>query len=120
MISQDDPEAGSQEFPHDHPQRMLILAYTRLFLLPERNDGSKLTTIASFGAFAVRLVELPVAPAKPGYSLWIELYDGHAGRVVDSAGLPDLLAAGPITEAFLAEAARRNELARLDPARGSR
>ena len=47
--------AGSRS---DNAQQLLVLAYMRLFVLPKRPDGSKLTTLASFGAYRVRLVEL--------------------------------------------------------------
>ena len=50
----DDTEADTPDGPPDSPMRLLILAYTRLFLLPERPDGSKLTVIADFGAYDVR------------------------------------------------------------------
>ncbi len=45
----DDTEADTPDGPPDSPMRLLILAYTRLFLLPERPDGCKLTVIADFG-----------------------------------------------------------------------
>jgi hypothetical protein len=89
-------------------QRMLIVAYTRLFLLPERMDGSKLTTIGSVGPYDVRLTELPGGTSTSAIPpLWIELYDALSGRILDSAGCRDLQEAGPVTEAFIAEANRR-------------
>jgi hypothetical protein len=101
-------DAGRQKIDHDHPQRLLIVAYTRLFLLPERTDGSKLTTIGSVGAYDIRLVELPIGETPSTVRpLWIELYDTWSGRILDSAGCHDLQEAGSITEAFITEAKRR-------------
>jgi|SRR3954462_8669747 hypothetical protein len=92
-------------------QRMLIVAYTRLFLLPERTDGSKLTTIGSVGPYDVRLTELPSGiPTSAIPPLWVELYDAWSGRILDSAGCRDLQEAGPVTEAFIGEAQRRMRL----------
>jgi hypothetical protein len=105
----DDTEADTPDGPPDSPMRLLILAYTRLFLLPERPDGSKLTIIADFGAYDVRLIEMPVFRPPPEVApLWIELYDRVAGRVLDSVGCQDLLGAGAATEALVAEAERLN------------
>ena len=55
MTRDDEPDPGPRKIDCDDPQRLLILAYTRLFLLPERANGSKLTCIASFGNYDVRL-----------------------------------------------------------------
>jgi hypothetical protein len=96
-----DPERDSEA---DNAQQLLILAYARLFLLPERPDGSKLTTVASFGSYHVRLVELPSRDKI--HPLWIELFDGRAGRIVDSLGFCDLHDGAENVEAFMAEAAR--------------
>jgi hypothetical protein len=100
----------------DDPQRLLILAYTRLCLLPERPNGSQVTTIMSCGAYDVRLIEVPAAmtaPASP--PLWVELYDRRAGQAVDGVGCRDLCVAGAATEAFITEAVRRQASASADP-----
>lgn len=104
ITSYEDPEIAVSHVPLDSPQRMLIMAYTRLFLLPERPDGSKLTTIASYGAYDIRLTKVLAAKAIPELTLWIELYDRVAGRVIDGAGCRDLDEAGTAVEALIAEA----------------
>jgi hypothetical protein len=81
--------------PHN-PQHLLILAYARLFLAPERTDGRKVSTIASQGSLELRLVEYTVrGPVPP---LWIELVDPREGRVIESVGCYDLEEAGAVTE----------------------
>jgi hypothetical protein len=90
----------------DHPQRLLVLAYTRLFLLPERPNARRSTTIASYGAFDVRLVE-PSSDGTDG-ALLVELYDSKNRRVIDAVGCRDLQEAGAATEKLISEAARRS------------
>jgi hypothetical protein len=85
---------------------MLVLAYTRLFLLPEREDGSKLVTVASFGLHTIRLIEMQASGALP--QLWVELYDCRDRKVLDSIGCRDMRAAGHATEQFVARAKRLN------------
>ena len=113
-------DADGPTMDPDHPQRLLIVAYTRLFLLPERPDGSKLTTIASIGNYDIRLVELPIGPTPTHvHPLWVELQNTSTGRVLDSAGCRDLSEAGAATQGFIAEARRLANLgsssAREDP-----
>ena len=110
MTRDDEPDPGPRKMDCDDPQRLLILAYTRLFLLPERADGSKLTCIASFGSYDVRLIELPLGRSASVPPLWVELYDRADGRAIDSVGCHDLQDAGMATEALVAEAVRRNTL----------
>jgi hypothetical protein len=84
---------------------MVIVAYTRLFLLPERRDGSKLTTIASVGRYDIRLIELPIGLTPLHvHPLWVELQDAETGRVLDSTGCRDLSDAATATDGFIAEA----------------
>jgi hypothetical protein len=94
-------------FAPDHPQRMVIVAYTRLFLLPERKDGSKLTTIASIGGYDIRLIELPIGLTPLHiHPLWVELQNADTGQVLDSTGCRDLPEAAAATDSFITEARR--------------
>jgi hypothetical protein len=104
MTSPEDPDSGAEAPTGDDLQRLVILAYTRLFLLPEREDGSKLTTVMSLGRYDLRLIEVPIGTTGAVPPLWIELYDRYAGRVIDSAGCWDLHDADLVAEMFLTEA----------------
>jgi len=104
MTSSEDPDSGMGAPTGVDLQRLLILAYKRLFLLSEEEDGSKMTTVASFGRYDLRLIEVPVGAASAVPPLWIELYDRHAGRVIDSAGCGDLHDADLVAEVFMTEA----------------
>jgi len=59
---------------------MLIVAYTRLSLLSECANGSKLMTIMSCGQYDIRLAEVPTTESKLVRPLWIELYDRSIER----------------------------------------
>ena len=110
MTSFEDPDRDAKDPTADDPQRLLILAYTRLFLLPERPDGAKQTTVASFGPFQLRLSELPPAVHSRACPLWIELCDSVEKRVIDSIGCRDLHEAGEAVEAFVSEAKRLSNI----------
>ena len=99
----EDPGPDMQDFPPDHPQRLLMQAYARLPLFPERADGSKQTTVASFGAYDLCLSELsPAIGLLRGYPLRVELCESVSGRVIDSVGCQNFRDAGRAVEAFIA------------------
>src|SRR5215217_2890831 len=77
-------------------QHLLILAYARLWLLPESIDGTKFCTIASRGSLELRLVEYPLREPVP--PLWIELVNPRDGQVIKCIGCRDLQEAGAATE----------------------
>ena len=110
MTSPEELDPGMEAPTGVDLQRLLLLAYTRLFLLPEQEDGSKLTTVASFGRYDLRLVEVPVGGNIAVPPLWIELYDRNAGRTIDSAGCWDLHDADVAAEMFMTEARCLNGL----------
>jgi hypothetical protein len=109
MTPSDDSDRETGQVDPDNPQRLLILAYTRLFLLPERDDGSKAAIIVSYGGYDVRLVETADAGDGSVPALWVELHDTARGRVLDSVGCWQLHDAGAATEDFIAEAKRLSD-----------
>jgi hypothetical protein len=115
----DDNDLELSSIEPDNPQRLLILAYTRLFLLPEREGGWKLTAIAAFGRFEVRLIEFQDPRLGSLAPLWVELYDRLAAQVLDSCGCRDLLDAGGATESLVADAQRLSGLATSGQARSA-
>jgi len=53
----------------------LVIAYTRLNLLPAGYDGQKMTTMVVIGTFEVHLIEM-ARPSKTGHhSLRIDVFD---------------------------------------------
>jgi len=112
-MTQDDKRDGPRDFTGDDPQLLLILAYTRLFLLPEREDGSKATWIAMLGDCELRLLEILVPDGTDVCPLWVELYDRVTCRAVDSIGCRHLYEAGSATELLVAGAKQRRSRSAL-------
>jgi hypothetical protein len=98
MPEENDQDCGGSP---NNPQHLLILAYVRLFLLSEQTDGVKVSTIANRGCLELRLVEYAVRDPVP--SLWIELLDRGAGRVIESVSCRSLRDAGAVTERLFQE-----------------
>jgi hypothetical protein len=102
-MTQDERCDGPREFTHDHPQRLLILAYTRLALLPERPDGSKATWIAMLGDCELRLVEIPMPVGTDVCPLRVEIVDRTTGRTINSIGCRHLHEAWSATDRLVRE-----------------
>jgi hypothetical protein len=98
----------SRGFGPDHPQRLLIIAYTRLMLLPQRGDSSRATWITTVGDCELRLLEVPPPEGKGACSLSIELFDHAVGRVIEGRDCRDLNEAAAVTECFVAMARQRH------------
>jgi hypothetical protein len=106
----------SQDLAPDHPRRLLMVAYTRLCMLPLGPNGAKSTTIAAFGDHVVRLIEL--ASSADISPIWVELYDAAADYALDGAGCDDVSNAVTAAETLLEEAKSLNaRLARRNPTR---
>ncbi|WP_048709822.1 hypothetical protein [Microvirga massiliensis] len=112
MTAREDLGLNAQDFPPDHPQRLLIQAYARLPLFPERVDGSKQASIASFGAYDLRLSELsPAMGLLKAYPLQVELCESITGRIIDRVGCQNLRDASRAVEAFIAVILRLGKVA---------
>ena len=86
---------------------MLIVAFSRLWLLPHQADGSKQTTIMSVDRYDLNLIESPNGTAVTHlHRLRIELRNTRTGQVVCGAGCHDLQDAWVATERFMGEAER--------------
>jgi hypothetical protein len=107
-MTRDNQCDSSRNLVGEDLQRLLILAYTRLFLLPERADGSKATWVAMSGHCELHLLEISVPQGADVPPLWVELYDCATRRIIDSIGCRHLHEAGPAAERLLAEAAQRH------------
>jgi len=111
-------EAGEgQDLAPDHPHCLLMVAYTRLSMLPLGSSGMKFTTIAAFGDHVVRLIEL--ASGSDISRIWVELYDAASDYALDAAGCDDILNAVIAAETLLEEAKSLNaDCLGAEPRRG--
>jgi hypothetical protein len=92
----------------DHPRRLLMVAYTRLCMLPSGSNGTRSTTIAAFGDHVVRLIEL--ASCSDISRIWVELYDAAADYALDGAGCDDISNAVAAAETLLEQAKSLNAI----------
>ena len=83
-------------------------SYASLFLTSGHNDGSRHAAIARFGAFEIRLLELPSVNSREEASLWVELYDRDLRLSVDSCKCSDLDEAIDATHLLMILAKRLN------------
>jgi hypothetical protein len=67
-------------------EAQLIRAHLRLQLATPNEDDSRTVTLMRRGAYEVRLVELSHASLVSRVLFWIELFDHHRRRSIDSAG----------------------------------
>jgi hypothetical protein len=59
-------------------------AYVALFLAPKGKDGTRTISLARYGAFEVRLIELPDYHSSDASPSWLELYRHDTNTSVDS------------------------------------
>ena len=92
-------------------------AYVRLFFVPESEDGARTITLARFGNYEVRLVELVQSDGTCDPPLWVELYDRNIPGSIDSCSASDLEEMVCAAEQLLSEAKQLSEGA--EPGHGS-
>ena len=68
----------------------LYKAYVNLALMPERSDGSRVTTLERYGAYEVRLVEFLQGGPTEDYLFWLELYCHITSSSLDSCRCDNL------------------------------
>lgn len=86
------------------PGGLLRRAYIGLMFAPEAQDGSRAIRLCRYGAFEVRLVELPNDDPFAPAPLWIELYRHDIRQPLDSRRCDDLDDAEAVAENFIARA----------------
>jgi len=92
-------------------------AYVRLFFVPESEDGARTISLARFGNYEVRLVELVQSDGACDPPLWVELYDRNTPGSIDSCSASDLEEMVCAAEQLLSEAKQLSEGA--EPGHGS-
>jgi hypothetical protein len=87
----------------------LYSAYVSLSLAPKNESGNRMVSVARFGVFEVRLVELADNQKTGGPDFWIELYRHDVQSSLDSYRCQDLDEGEPITNRLIAEAKKLHE-----------
>jgi hypothetical protein len=92
----------------ERAERLLLQAYTRLPLLPQKDDGSRTAILCRSGILQVRLTEVPPKHVRE-LPLWIELYDTTARSYVESFGCAEIEDAVSTVARMVAAAERSSE-----------
>ncbi len=75
---------------HDEVEQRIIRAYVQLLFAHDNLDGSRVVTLAQFGALEVRLSELPRVQKHPDVpQFWLEMYSHASFSTLDSYGCFD-------------------------------
>ena len=69
----------------DLVEQRIMRAYTYLFLVPTDSTGTKRVSLARFGQYEVRLVELEI-----DRTTWLELFARNTQTAIDSCCFRDL------------------------------
>jgi hypothetical protein len=102
-----EPE-GPMTMNKNFTELRLTRAYIRLFLVPEGDDGSRTVSLARFGNYDVRLIEMPTA-ATAVTPLWMELYAHDSQTAVDSCSCDAIEEAVQVAEELIAQARHLSE-----------
>jgi len=85
-------------------ERYFISAYLSLFLVPAKQDGSKMAPLARFGSYEVRLVEFAEDACAETPVLLVELYRYDSCTALDSFRCDDFDEAVVAAENFILRA----------------
>jgi hypothetical protein len=88
-------------------EQRLVRAYTRLFLVPKGEDGSRRVSLKRFGDYDVLIVEHAQGECVPRF--WMELYAYDLDVALDSCACDDLEQATIAADGLIAQARRLYE-----------
>ena len=89
---------------HKYTERRLIQAYLKLFLGVEIADGVKTVSLARFGSYEVRVIELSRDASAGSFPVWLELYEHHTRSTLDSCGCSELEEAVAAADELISQA----------------
>jgi hypothetical protein len=89
---------------HRFTERRLIQAYLKLFLAAQDEDGSKTVSLARFGSYEVRVIELWHDASASGFPVWLELYEHDTHSTLDSCGCSELEEAVAAADELISQA----------------
>ena len=92
----------------DFVEQRIMRAYTYLFLVPTDSTGTKHVSLARFGQYEVRLLELESADDR---TTWLELFARNTQTALDSCCFRDLEEAADAAGHFIANAKQLHDRA---------
>ncbi len=95
---------------HGFTERRLIQAYLKLFLVAEGDDGARIVSLARFGSYEVRVIELSRDASASIFPVWLELYEHNTVSTLDSCGCSDLEEAVTAAEDLMSQARQQCRL----------
>ena len=95
---------------HKYTERRLIQAYLKLFLAVQIEDGVKTVSLARFGSYEVRVIELSRDASASIFPVWLELYEHNTVSTLDSCGCSDLEEAVTAAEDLMSQARQQCRL----------
>jgi hypothetical protein len=95
---------------HKVTEREFMLAYLTLFLVPPGEGEVKIVSLARFGSYEARLIELVTLPPEPA-ALYLELYAHDTCASLDSFRCSEFDEAVVAADAFVARAREMHDLA---------
>jgi hypothetical protein len=96
----------------DRAELRLTRGYVELGVAPADSEGTKTVSLARFGEYEVRLVEVVPANRADATPMWLELYSHETRSGIDSHRCYDLEAAVQATEELISRAKSLDEEAR--------
>jgi hypothetical protein len=101
-----------KERPDDRAELRLTRGYVELGIASADSDGAKTVSLARFGEYEVRLVEVVPENRADATPIWLELYSHETRSGIDSHRCYDLEAAVQATEELISRARKLDEEAR--------
>lgn len=103
----------------DHAELRLTRGYVELGVVPADHNGAKTVSLARFGEYEVRLVEIVPANRADAMPMWLELYSHETQSGMDSCRCYDLEAAVQAAEELISRARTLDAEARGMNAKGN-
>ena len=85
----------------DLVEQRVVRAYTYLFLVPADSTGTKSVSLARFGQYEVRLLEMEIANDR---TTWLELFARNTQMAIDGGCFRDLEEAADVAGHLISSA----------------
>lgn len=101
----------SDAFNRRSVEALVMQAYFQLIRVAWSESGSRSTSLAKYGSYEARLVEMKLVDGGDAPHLWVELHAKNAQEPIEARGCDDLEAAAIAAEQIMVKAERlQNEV----------